>query len=530
VRIVADCSSLQQRYYVNGVMSSEHILLAGRMKRPADPNDWFSEEFHMKRCFALVALVAGCSAPPPEQQFVSDVSGALGGRARIDAVRTLTIEGSGVNYNLGQDMKPGASTQTFDVSGYKRQIDLPAGRQRIEQTRTPKFAYFQGPQAQTQIQGLDGATAFNVNAAGTATRVGGLAATDRHAEYYHHPLTLLRATADPKTAIANVRTIGAVRQADIQTAAGPVLTLTIDAAGVPLSISSNAYHANLGDVVLTTTFSDYQDVGGLKLPGQMAGKVDDFTTWEIQAASQAVDGTVADLTAPASVAAPAPAPAAPNVIVEAIGKGVWLLGGQSHHSALIEFSDHLMLIDAPQSEARTLAVIAKARETVPGKPLTQLVTTHHHFDHTAGLRAAIAEGLTVITHAGNAAWVETMAKRPHTRQPDALSKAPQAVTVETVDDQREFKDAVMTVVLYHVAGNPHSDTMLMAYVRALSTVASAKVERVVIQVDAFSPGSQSHPYAANLLENIQSRKLAVDRIVPLHGAIAPMADLVKAAQ
>ena len=81
-----------------------------------------------------------------------------------------------------------------------------------------------------------------------------------------------------------------------------------------------------------------------------------------------------------------------------------------------------MLIDAPQSEARTLAVMAKARETAPGKPLTQLVTTHHHFDHTAGMRAAIAEGMTVITHAGNRAWVESMAKRPHTRQPDTLAK------------------------------------------------------------------------------------------------------------
>jgi len=475
----------------------------------------------MKRCLVLVALIAGCSTPTPEQQFVNDVSAALGGRTPIDAVRTLTIEGSGVNYNLGQDMKPEAATQTFDVSGYKRQFDLANARQRVEQTRTPKFAYFQGPQPQTQIQGLDGATAFNVNAAGAASRVGGLAASDRQADFYHHPLTLLRATADPKTAVANVRTIGAVRQADIQTAAGPVLTLTIDAAGVPLSISSNAYHPNLGDVVMTTTFSDYQDVGGLKLPGHLSGKVDDFTTWEIQAASQTLDGAVADLAAPAAVAAPAAAPAAPNVVVEAIGKGVWLLGGQSHHSALIEFSDHLMLIDAPQSEARTLAVIGKARETVPGKPLTRLVTTHHHFDHTAGLRAAIAEGLTIITHAGNAAWVENMARRPHTRQPDALARSPKAVTVETVDDQREFKDAAMALTLYHVAGNPHSDTMLMAHVPGA---------RVVIQVDAFSPGSQSHPYAANLLENIQSRKLAVDRIVPLHGAMAPMADLVKAAQ
>ncbi|MGE0866681.1 MAG: MBL fold metallo-hydrolase [Vicinamibacterales bacterium] len=474
---------------------------------------------------ALVTVaMAGCARPTAEQQFIDAAAAALGGRNRIEAARTLTIEGTGVNYNLGQDMAPEAATQTFAISGYKRQIDVANSRQRVEQTRTPRFAYFQGPQPQAQVQGLDAGVAFNVNAAGAATRLGGLAARDRHNDLYHHPLTLLRSAMDSRTTVGNVRTVGAVRQADITTAAGPVVTMTLDAAGVPLSISSNAYHPNLGDVVMTTTFADYQAVNGLRLPGRFAGKVDDFTTWEIQATAQTLDAEIAGLAAPASVAAPPadkPERSSPpvTVTVEAVGKGVWLLAGQSHHSALVEFSDHLMLIEAPQSEARTLAVIARARETVPGKPLTQLVTTHHHFDHTAGLRAAVAEGLTVITHAGNRAWVEHMVKRPHTRQPDTLAGKPAAVSVEAVDAEREFKDATMAVTLYHVAGNPHSETMLMAYVPSA---------RAVIQVDAFSPGSQSHPYAANLLENIQSRKLAVDRIVPLHGTIAPMADLVKA--
>lgn len=468
--------------------------------------------------------LAGCTPPTAEQQFLMDAASALGGRGRIDTVKTLTIEGTGVNYNLGQDMKPEAATQTFAISGYKRTIDVANGRQRVEQTRTPKFAYFQGPQAQTQVQGLDGEVAFNVNAAGAAIRLAGLAGDLRTAELYHHPVTLLRSTSDPKTTVTNVRTLGAVRQAQIHTAAGPVLTMTIDAAGVPLSISSNTYHANLGDIVVTTTFSDYQVVNGLKLPAHLAGKVDDFTTWDIRVSAQTVDADTGGLRAPADAINGSglfPAPPPNTVSVVPVARGVWLFAGNSHHSVLVEFSDHLMLIDAPQSEARTLAVIARARETVPGKPLTQLVTTHHHFDHTAGLRAAIAEGLTVITHGGNRAWVENMARRPHTRQPDALATNPKAVAVEIIDGEREFKDATMALTLYHVAGNPHSDTMLMAYVPR---------DRVLIQVDAFSPGGRFHPYAANLLENIQTRKLTVDRIVPLHGAIVPMADLLQVSQ
>jgi hypothetical protein len=76
----------------------------------------------------------------------------------------------------------------------------------------------------------------------------------------------------------------------------------------------------------------------------------------------------------------------------------------------------------------------------------------------------------------------------------------------------------MTVNLYHVAGSPHTDTMLMAYLPK---------QRLLVQADAFSPGGSVAPYAANLLENVQRRKLRVDRIVPLHGQVAPFAELQK---
>ena len=55
-------------------------------------------------------------------------------------------------------------------------------------------------------------------------------------------------------------------------------------------------------------------------------------------------------------------------------------------------------------------------------------------------------------------------------------------------------------------------------------------ERLLIEVDAFSPGGSYHPYAANLLEQVQRRKLRVDRIIPLHGTIEPFNALEAAAK
>ena len=203
---------------------------------------------------------------------------------------------------------------------------------------------------------------------------------------------------------------------------------------------------------------------------------------------------------------------------EELAKGVWLLAGQSHHSVVVEFGDHLILIEAPQNDTRALAVIAKARELAPNKPLTHVVNTHHHFDHSGGIRAAVSEGLAVITQKANAQFFQDAATRAHTIAPDALAKSPKPLKLEVVDDAMELADSTMTLQLYRIDGNPHGDAMLMAYLPK---------EKILVEADAFTPGAAVQPYAANLLENITKRNLRIERIVPLHGTVAPFSELAK---
>jgi glyoxylase-like metal-dependent hydrolase (beta-lactamase superfamily II) len=473
---------------------------------------------------AATVLLTACSQATPEQQIVNDAADALGGRDRILAVKTLTIEGEGSNGNLGQDMTPDATSQTFKVTAYKRLIDVPGGRVRIEQTRTPNFNYFQGPAAQKQVLGFAGGVAYNIGANGNATRASDTVAKDRRAEVYHHPITIVRAALDPAAKLSNPRTLGNERAVAVTTADGLEFTLATDATtNLPTRVTSMAYNANLGDVAVETSFADYQDVSGLKLPTVLKTNTDRYTTAELRVTNQTVDSEIGDLAAPpqAASAAAISGPPPVTVSVQEVAKGIWLLAGQSHHSVVVEFADHLTLIEAPQNEPRTLAVIAKARELRPGKPLTQVVNTHHHFDHSGGIRAAIAEGLTVVTHKANAAYFQDAAQRSHTITPDALAKSPKPAKVETVDDELVMKDAAMTMVLYHIAGSGHGDAILMAYFPR---------ERILVEADVFTPGGAIAPYAANLLDNIKKRNLRVERIVPIHGPIGTYADLVKAAE
>jgi glyoxylase-like metal-dependent hydrolase (beta-lactamase superfamily II) len=474
--------------------------------------------------FLAVAVAAGaCARPSPEQQVIDDAAAALGGADRIQAVKTLVVEGEGSNGNLGQDMSPDATGQTFTVTGYKRALDLGSGRVRIEQTRTPNFTYFQGQQPQKQVLGLDGDVAYNVAPNGMATRAAEVVAKDRRAEIYHHPMTIVRAALDQAARLSNPRTQDNQSVVDVATANGLTFTLAIDATTkLPSRVVSMTDNTNLGDVAVETSFADYQDVGGLKLPTRFTTKTDKYTTAELRVTNQAVDGDTGDLAAPAaaaSAAAPAPPPA--NVTVQDVAPGIWFLAGQSHHSVLVEFADHMTLIEVPQNDTRTLAVIAKAREIKPDKPLTHAIVTHHHFDHSGGIRAAVSEGLTLITQRANAQYFEDAAQRSHTIVPDALAKNPKPAKVETVDQDLELKDASRTVNLYRIAGSPHATTLLMAYFPK---------ERILVEADVYSPGNAVAPFAANFLENVTTRKLRVDRIVPIHGMIGPFGDLAKTVQ
>lgn len=468
-----------------------------------------------------VATLSACAQSSPEQQIVNDAAAALGGRDRILAVRTLVIEGNGTNGNLGQDMTPEATGQAFAVSDYRRSIDLTAGRSRTEQTRTPNFAYFQGQTPQRQVLGIDGDVGYNVAPNGNATRVSNAVAKDRRAEMYHHPLTIVRAALDPAATISNARTADDQRMVDVTTANGLRVTLAIDGTTkLPTRVVSTIDNANLGDVALETSFADYQDVSGLKLPAHLTTKIDAYRTADILVTKHTIDGDAGDLAVPAAAASAAPVAGPPPVTVtaEEVAKGIWFLAGQSHHSVLVEFGDHLTLIEAPQNETRTLAVIAKARDLRPGKPLTHVVSTHHHFDHSGGVRAAVSEGLTVITHKATAAFYEAAIGRAHSIAPDALGRSPKPLKLQTVDEQLTLKDDMMAVDLYHIDGSPHADTLLMAYFPK---------ERILVEADVYSPAAAVQPYAANLLENIRKRNLRVDRIVPIHGTIAPFNELLK---
>src|SRR5205814_463600 len=145
-----------------------------------------------------------------------------------------------------------------------------------------------------------------------------------------------------------------------------------------------------------------------------------------QAGYPVLDLTIREVVpnAPADIALPeAVRTATERVDVEKVADGVWFIGGGSHNSVAIEMQDHLILVETPLNDGRSVPVIEAVKKLVPGKPIRYVVNSHAHFDHSGGLRAAVAEGATVITQAQNKTYLERAFATANTIAPDALAKS-----------------------------------------------------------------------------------------------------------
>ncbi len=481
-----------------------------------------------KRCLFLLAgilLHGSVMAQDTEdaRAVVAAAAQALGGAERIQALHTLRLVGYGneAYQDGGSEIttEANAPEKVTNLNAYERLIDVDAGRTRVRARMSRAFIFA----GRAMMQGLpldqllDGDVAFDLAANGTARRMSAEAALKRTMELLANPLVAVRTALAADSVVANRREEGGATLVDVTTARGARFTLAV-AAGtqLPLWVRWIGPHENLGELTYRAEFSAWEPVSGVLLPMSFNTVSDfrDIVMLRLHVDRWVVDGDVGDLAAPADVraaAAPVPAYTAEATVV---APGVWLLTGNGGaNSVLLEFADHLSLFEVPTNRAWTQAIIAKARSLVPGKPLTQAIISHHHFDHTGGLRVAVAEGLTIVAQSGNLAWFDALMQRPVTQFPDALSRSPQPLRTLGVDDHLRLSDEALTVDLYHVVSNGHMGHGLMAYLPE---------QRLLIQGDLFDVGWEVYFWGNTYEDNLAYRNLSVERDVPIHGRVLPL--------
>ncbi len=288
----------------------------------------------------------------------------------------------------------------------------------------------------------------------------------------------------------------------------------------------------MGDMHILATYTGWKDFGGVMAPSKIVQTRGEWPFFEVDVtAAKANPPDVATLVAPpagrggAGRGGPGGAPAPLTVTSEKLGDGLYRLttGPGSYDSVIVEFADHIMMLEAGQSEARALAYIAEAKKLIPNKPITYVMNTHPHADHTGGLPTLVAEGATVITQENNEAFLSKALNTPRTLLNDTLAKNPKEAKIETVAEKKVYSDGTRTVEMYHVSPVPHSNGLMIAYIPK---------EKVLFQGD-FSlpaPGEPANDHIKALVPILEKLNLDFDRYINVHTSAAPQtkAELWKA--
>jgi glyoxylase-like metal-dependent hydrolase (beta-lactamase superfamily II) len=481
-------------------------------------------------CLLATVMWGDASGQSSALNTVRKAAKALGGVDRIMAVRSLRLEGYGQEALQNGGGNTSASTEApqrwNNVMSWEETIDLANQRARIRQRSqswlpAATLSRVIGNVMTTSV--LDGEIAYTVNGQGVARRANPRTADNLRTEMNTHPVAVVRLALDASTVVNNLRTEGKFQTVDIAPRQGQRLTLATDTkTGLPVWVRWLENDGMLRDLAFQKWFTGFEPVNGVMMPTGFKTVIDfrSVVQSQIYVTRNSVDGLIDDLAAPQAVrSAVIPAPQPLMVEATPVAKGIWLLhGNQSHNSILIEFADHLTVFEAPLNEAWTRALIEKARSTVPGKPVTEAIVSHHHFDHSGGVRTAIAEGLSIVAHRGTEDLFREVAARKSTLEPDELSRKPKPLKFVAVDDHMTLKDGSMQIELYHIIGNEHMAEALMAWVPR---------DRLLIEGDLFDYTWQNYPWTSNYDDNVKLRKLDVDKDVPVHGVVMPWKEVLQ---
>lgn len=282
-------------------------------------------------------------------------------------------------------------------------------------------------------------------------------------------------------------------------------------------------HPFMGDFHVVQVYSNYRSFDGLMVP----------TTIEQQRGGGGIFGvTVTDASAnPANLTALLTAPATggggpppggpggapPTDIVEQLAEGVYLITG-GYVALVAEFTDHVLVFEAGQSEARGQQILDQVNALIPSKPVRYIVNSHPHSDHTAGLVPFIRAGATLVTHANNVDFLTMALSTPRT----LLGEATLNPQIQAADGVTVFEDSTMRVELHSVP-NGHTDGMLVAVLPE---------QGILFQADFTLPreGAEANPFVKTLAEYVDQNDVQFERYLAVHAAQVPQtrADLLAA--
>ena len=509
----------------------------------------------MKATTLLLALGLGLSAQTAEAQDARALLEAAAANMGTAKLRSVQYEATGYGTFFGQAFAANTDWPRFEITSYRRIIDYSSQFSHEEHARRQGNYPAQGggpSRDGTAATILSGGYAWNLQ--GNIVVPTPQMVEMRQIELLLTPHGFLKGAVAANNVTAASFVVPGTSEVG-QTSHGRRMTIvsftalgkyringTINDQNLVELVHTWIPHPVLGDMLYEMRSTTYQDFGGIKLPSFHHLHLGNFRLLqghdygEIRLTNIQPNPTVMPDAVPEMVRTFKVPPV--RVDMQPLASGIWLASGGTHNSVVVEFSDFVAVVEAPLNEERSMAVIREVQTRLPAKPIKFVVNTHHHFDHSGGLRTYVAEGATVVTSAGNREFYQDVVFYPASRsiEPDRLSAYypffvnARREAVETVNVRQKYvlSDGVRTLEVLPMEGLNHSAGMLVAYL---------PTEKILINADLYSPpvvDVQQPPGLARstavLNENVKRLKLDVRQHVPIHGRPGTHEEFVKIAE
>jgi len=464
----------------------------------------------MKRILWIAALLlASCqeqqsAAQKNASDLVTQAVAAQGGAEALRGLTGLTVSGDARFWEPGQSRSAGGEPRFLGTANFEVSWDLAKGMARTNWDRDQQYP---PPAAKLKYtETVLPTLGFVTNETGSQPMSGIRVATHLRELERASPRLLLKALDNP----------GNVRPADPQqlgerslpavsyTDAGTAFDILFDPmTHLPAAIRTRDDDNISGDSNFDLVLEGWKPAGTAQIATSLSYRINGIEVAKLNYATVTANPAIAEdaFAVPAPVMAAAKPPAAANVpyqwvlrrlflnrfldsdaIVYPDGGGFKLVElapnvqhvqGGTANNLIVAMKDFLVVFDAPYGELQSLWTIDAAKKKYPGKPIRYLVLTHHHMDHTGGLRTYVAEGATIVVPSQSKEYFDKIVGAPHTVVPDELQKKPRPAMIYGVFENMTIKDETAEIRLYNLAsgaetapraGSPHIDGMLIGHV------------------------------------------------------------------
>jgi hypothetical protein len=501
----------------------------------------------------LMALGHGqpASAQSGPLDLVKQAVEAQGGADALRAIKTLVGKGDAKHWEPGQSNSVNGESRFLDDSTFSVAADVANRMVRTDWDRDMKYPAVEKLKYSEIVYPTYGAV---LDEKGEAKPMSGIRLAARLRELVRAtPTLLVRALEAPQNVSAiEDQKLGDQTLPAVAYTEGPnkYIIMFDRTTKLPAAVRTRDEDNIWGDSNYDMVLGDWKAVGGAKIAYSESYRLNGMEVQRVTFKELATNAPI-DLAAfriPDAVKAAAKPPATGNVpyqwvlrriflgrftdsdaiyfppggsfkLVE-LAPNVQMVQGGGANNLIVNMKDGLAVFDAPTDEGQSKWVIDAAKAKYPGKAIKYLVLTHHHMDHTGGMRAFAAEGATVIVPTPDKAYFEQVVKAPHTLEPDAQQKAMKPANVQEVKDTLSLKDDTVEINLYNIP-NPHVEGFLLAHVVK---------DNILWVTDLISPRGPigRNPATLAVGEALRKHNITGATIAGGHGATAKQADIAAA--